>query len=103
MDNLPVTRLSVDKFFEMIKEYGKNAILDTVDESFSYIGYAIGGKDEGGYYVNNHLTFSVLYNDAEPQTMTKGFYMGEGGVNVEQTKDDDKTDKYNIVGFQVLP
>ena len=103
LDNLPVTRLSVDKFFEMIKEYGKNAILDTVDESFSYIGYAIGGKDEGGYYVNNHLTFSVLYNDAEPQTMTKGFYMGEGGVNVEQTKDDDKTDKYNIVGFQVLP
>ena len=63
----------MDKFFEMIKEYGKDAIFDTVDESFSYIGYAIGGKDEGGYYVNNHLTFSVLYNDAEPQTMTKGF------------------------------
>ena len=77
VDNLPLTRLSIDKFFQMIKEYGENAILDTVDDSFSYIGYAIGGKEKkesgkgSNYYVNNHLTFSVLYNDAEPQTMTK--------------------------------
>ena len=104
LDNLPVTRLSVDKFFEMMKEYGENAILDTIDESFSYIGYGIGGKDgvTGKYYINNHLTFSVLYNDAEPQTMTQGFYMGEGGVAVQQGTDD-KEDLYNIVGFQVLP
>ncbi|UPQ99482.1 nonaspanin [Chloropicon primus] len=105
LDNLPVTRLSVDKFFEMMKEYGKNAILDTVDESFNYIGYSIGGKDRetGKYYVNNHLTFSVLYNDAEPRMMTNGYYMGEGGVSVEQEKGQAKEDAYNIVGFQVLP
>ena len=43
LDNLPVTRLSVDRFFELIKEYGESAIFDTVD-SYSYIGYGIGGK-----------------------------------------------------------
>ena len=102
LDNLPVTRLSVDKFFELAEEYGKNAIFDTVDESFSYIGYPIGGKDGDKYYVNNHLTFSILYNDAEAKTITKGFYIGEAGV-VEEEEAKDTEGKYNIVGFQVLP
>uniref|UniRef100_A0A7S2Z4Z8 Transmembrane 9 superfamily member n=1 Tax=Chloropicon laureae TaxID=464258 RepID=A0A7S2Z4Z8_9CHLO len=102
LDNLPVTRLSVDKFFEMMKEYGKDAVFDTVDDSFSYIGYGIGGKEGNKYWVYNHLTFSVLYNDAEAKTMTKGFYMGEG-MAVQTAEDVDTEDMYNIVGFQVLP
>merc|ERR1712188_286435 len=89
LDNLPVTRLSVDKFFEMIKEYGENAILDTLDDSFSYIGYAIGGKEKKGsgtsYYLNNHITISVLYADVAP------------------TRYDVVENLYNVVGFQVLP
>ena len=35
LDNLPVTRLSVDRFFELIKEYGESAIFDTVDKLLS--------------------------------------------------------------------
>ena len=101
LDNLPVTRLSVDRFFELIKEYGESAIFDTVD-SYSYIGYGIGGNEDGKYFINNHLTFSVLYNEAEAKTMSKGFYMGEG-MSVQTTEDKDTEDLYNIVGFQVLP
>jgi hypothetical protein len=102
LDNLPVTRLSVDKFFELAKEYGKDAIFDTVDSTFDYIGYPVGGKENGKYYVNNHLTFSVLYNDAEAKSVTNGFYMGEG-MAVESEEDVNTEGRYNIVGFQVLP
>lgn len=107
MDNLPLTRLSVTRFFDLVGKYGKNALTETMDDGHWYIGYDIGGHDivngRKKHYVYNHLTFSILYNDQEEQTFTKGFYMGEG-MNIEATETETpKEEGYNIVGFQVLP
>ena len=112
LDNIPVSRLSLETFFQMRDEYGEGAIEETLDAGYSLIGYDIGGKDKKGYYINNHLTFSVLYNSAEPKSLASGFYMGDGMAvttegpagSTQSSKDGEVPEPaYNIVGFQVFP